>query len=237
VVREHILGELMLGSTTTDHFSGYDLQVITTAAGQLAATIESTSLLQQTDESLRLRIEQLTAIARVSRELGASLDSEYLLQVIHDESLRVTHADCGSILLLDWREGVAEPQVKLAVGCPLDGGLTPLDRQVFASSQALVIDDYPAAGEDPPHADVRSGLIVPISQGGRVVGVIDLHSTRPAFFDRSARETLEVFAAHAGLAIQNAQRFQENASAERSAGAETFPVYPCQLFPSPGPAA
>ena len=209
VVREHTLGELMLGSTRTDHFSGYDLQVITTAAGQLAATVESAGLLEQTDESLRARVEQLTAIARVSRELGASLDSEYLLKVIYDESLRVTQADCGSILLFESYEAAPVPSVKLAVGCPSDGGLSELDRQVYESGELLVVNDFPPGGDKPPHAGVRSALLVPISQGGHIVGLINLHSSRPSFFDRPAQDTVEVLASHAGLAIQNAQRFQE----------------------------
>src|SRR6185503_15001 len=40
LVRDRSLGELMLGSRKTEFFNNYDLQVISTAAGQLASAIE-----------------------------------------------------------------------------------------------------------------------------------------------------------------------------------------------------
>ena len=99
VVRERGLGELMLGSRKPDFFNSYDLQVVMTAAGQLASALESARLVNQTDENLRTRVDQLTAIMRVSRELNASLNVNKLLELVHAESLRTTHADCGTILL------------------------------------------------------------------------------------------------------------------------------------------
>ena len=101
VVRERSLGELMLGSRKPEFFNSYDLQVVTTAAGQLASALESARLVSQTDENLRARVDQLTAVMRVSRELNASLDVKKLLELVHDESLRTTHADCGTILLFE----------------------------------------------------------------------------------------------------------------------------------------
>ena len=59
VVREQSIGELMLGSSQADHFNTYDLQIVATAAGQLAAAVESADLLVQTDSSLRRRVDQL----------------------------------------------------------------------------------------------------------------------------------------------------------------------------------
>jgi len=80
IVRERSIGEMMLGSYKTDYFNPYDLQTISTAAGHLATAVESAKLLAQTDESLRRRVDQLSAITRVNRELGASLDFKHLLQ-------------------------------------------------------------------------------------------------------------------------------------------------------------
>ncbi|MGZ9164800.1 MAG: GAF domain-containing protein, partial [Anaerolineales bacterium] len=99
VVRDRSLGELMLGSQKTEFFNTYDLQVISTAASQLAAAIDDATHSTQTDESLRRRVEQLTSIARVSRELNSMVDLKSLLEVVRDESLRTTRAECGAILL------------------------------------------------------------------------------------------------------------------------------------------
>ncbi len=208
VAHDHSLGELMLGSQQTDHFSAYDVQVISAAAGQLASAVESASVLGQTDESLRQRVEQLTSIARVSRELGASLEFRHLLTLIHDESLRVLRADCGTIQLFENGDLASAPRVRLSVGCQTEKGLAPLNQKVYETGQTLVVADFDTSGGKAPHTEVRSALIVPIAHQGRVAGLINLHSNRPGFFDATAVEVVEVLAAQAAIAIHNAHQYQ-----------------------------
>ena len=207
VVREHSMGELMMGSRQSDHFNNFDLQVISTAAGQLAAAVESSQLLTETDSSLRGRVEQLTSIARVSRELGASLELKSLLQIIHEESMRTLKADCGTILLVEEQGGAQS--VVMSVGCPIDGGPGPLGQKVLQSGQSFIVADANVSGGQAPHDEVRSALVVPILQQGRAVGLIDLHSSRPSFFNDEARDLLEVMAAQAAIAIHNARQYQQ----------------------------
>ncbi|HMA07749.1 MAG TPA: GAF domain-containing protein, partial [Ramlibacter sp.] len=76
------MGELVLGSHTAEYFNDYDAQITGTAAAQLGAAIEGLRLASETDVSLRRRVEQLASVARVSRELAASLSIEHLLNVI-----------------------------------------------------------------------------------------------------------------------------------------------------------
>jgi hypothetical protein len=108
----------MLGSRKPEFFNSYDLQVVTTAAGQLASALESARLISQTDENLRTRVGQLTAMMRVSRELSASLDVKQLLEVIHAESLHTTHADCGTVLLFDPSTGERKTGHSIFRGVP-----------------------------------------------------------------------------------------------------------------------
>ena len=104
IARERGIGELVVGSLRSDFFLRGDVQTVATSAGQLAAAIEQTTLSSQTDESLRERVEQMTTLTRLGRELNNTLDLKTLLQLIYDEALRVTHADCGSILLFELHE-------------------------------------------------------------------------------------------------------------------------------------
>ena len=120
VVRDHSLGELMLGSRKPEFFNSYDLQVVMTAAGQLATALESARLISQTDVNLRARVEQLTAVMRISRELNTSLDVRQLIEVVHDEGLRTTGADCGTILLFDSSTIDEEPNIQFSFGCQTD---------------------------------------------------------------------------------------------------------------------
>ncbi len=215
VVREKSLGELMLGSVKTDFFNSYDLQVISTAAGQLASAMESLHLISQTDDSLRRRVEQLTFIARVSREMGASLDIVHLLNVIHEETVRATFADCGSVLILDPQADANDPRVIHTVGCPYAGELSPLERSVIDKGELILIEDFDQGGFFPPHDGVSSALVIPVSHQGKVTGLIQLHASRPSFFTSESVETAQTLAVQSAIALNNVWQYQsEHQSAE-----------------------
>jgi GAF domain-containing protein len=208
MARERSVGELMLGSRAADFFNSYDLQVLSTAAGLLAAAVEGAGLMAQTDESLRRRVEQLTAITHVTRELNSSMDVTQLLEVIHEQSMRVSRADCGTILLFAPDSTPAEPRVSFSLGCA-EEPLSSLTRQALATGQSLLITDFEQGLFTAPHTDVNSALVTPIMRQGRVMGVIHLHAMQAGYFDQSAQETIQTLAMQAAIALGNAQRFQE----------------------------
>jgi GAF domain-containing protein/nitrogen-specific signal transduction histidine kinase len=209
VVRDHSLGEFMLGSRKTEFFNNYDLQIMMTAAGQLAAAIENSARASQTDENLRRRVEQLISITRVSRELSSMVDLNSLLEVVRDESLRTSRAECGTILLFDTTIPMNPPHVILSLGCPLPERFSPFDQQVIESGEPQLISDYLFTDEVPVHEGVRSALIVPIVRLGKTAGLIHLHSSRPGFFDQASLEVMQTLASQAAVALGNVQRYQE----------------------------
>jgi GAF domain-containing protein len=209
IVRDRSLGEVMLGSRKAEFFNNYDLQVILTAAGQLAAAIEDAARSTQTDESLRRRVEQLTSIARVSRELNSMTDLKSLLEVVRDESLRTTRAECGAILLLETHASSHPPTVTLSLGCPLPESFSPLDQKVIETGEPALIPDYALTDEPPIHEGICSALIVPILSQGKTAGLIHLHSARAGFFDQASLEVTQTLAAQAAVALGNVQRYQE----------------------------
>ena len=208
MARERSVGELMLGSRKADFFNTYDLQALSTAAGLLAAAVEGAGLLAQTDESLRRRVEQLTSITHVTRELNSSLEVKQLLQIIHEQSIHTTRADCGTILLFDAESDPAEPRVTFSLGC-VEEPLSPLTRRVLTSGEPVLVANFETALLNPPHLDVNSGMAAPILHQGRVRGVIHLHAARSDYFDSSSLETIETLALQASIALGNAERYQE----------------------------
>ena len=209
VVRERSIGELMLGSFQADHFNSYDLQVVATAAGQLAAAVESADLLVQTDDSLRRRVDQLSAITRISRELSASLDLKHLLKIVHDEGLRVVQADCSSILLFEQDSDPVNPKIELFVGCESERELSSIERDVLQNRELRIIADFHAGEHFRCRIDgVRSALIVPITYQALTIGLINLHSSQPDFFTPETIELVQTLAVQAGIALNNAQRYQ-----------------------------
>jgi PAS domain S-box-containing protein len=208
VVREHSLGELMLGSRKPEFFNAYDLQVVTTAAGQLASALESARLVSQTDENLRARVDQLTAIMRISRELNASLDVNKLLELVHSESLHTTRADCGSILLFERSNGSDRPEIQLSIGCPVNEPVLKILSQVADIDKPLVVKNFDQKDFVAPHDDVRSALIVPIRENGNLAGAIYLHAGQPDFFKEDIVELVQTLAVQASIALNTANQYQ-----------------------------
>ncbi|NWF63462.1 MAG: GAF domain-containing protein [Chloroflexi bacterium] len=207
VVRDHSVGELMLGSRKLEHFNASDLQTVSTAAGQLAAAVETAELTTHTDDSLRRRVEQLTVITRVNRELVASLDVKQLLQVLRDESVRVSGADCSSTLLVE-PAGSTEFVVQFVNGCERSSALTPRERSVLNNGEPLVLSDFVQEAILPPHENARSAVIVPILYQTRSLGLLSVHSSQANFFNEESAEILSLLALQAGIAINNASRYQ-----------------------------
>ncbi|MBE0699762.1 MAG: GAF domain-containing protein, partial [Anaerolineaceae bacterium] len=138
VIRDEGIGEVWFGSLQNSTFDQGDVQVVATAAGQLAGVVEQSFLRSQTDESLRRRVDQMVAINRISRELSTSLDLNYLLNLVYDEALRTISADCGTILLFDLDGSRSSlSSVRFFVGDEPAAPLSALERLVVESGTPI----------------------------------------------------------------------------------------------------
>lgn len=229
ISRERGIGEIMIGSLKPGFFTSGDLQTLATSSGQLAAAIEQSALYSQTDQSLRQRVDQLTALTRISRELNTTLDQERLLQRVYDEALLTTQSDCGTILIFDLSGNKAlgrsddALEIALYLGDKPENGLGPLDRKVLETGDPIVVDDFSAqqvaADHDPtvetartlspPHEGIRSAMVIPIAYQGQIAGLIQLHAKSAHHFGNSEREIGEALAIQAAIALGNSQRFRE----------------------------
>ena len=213
VIRGHGVGEMVLGSKQPNFFTRYDRQVALAVAEQVSLVLDQSQSSVETDESLRLRVEQLTSLSRVSRELNASLSLKHLLQVVYEEGVKTTKADCGTLTLFDQdklRE-TGEALSILALGCSEGDHLTDVELEVVHSGKPIWVEDA-AEGEYPAgHEGVRSALIAPIAYQGKTVGLFHLHSMKPNYFDEATAGVVQTLAVQAAIAIGNAYRYEEQA--------------------------
>ena len=203
-MRGKLNGELILGSRKTDFFTDYDLQVATTAAGQLSSTIENLRVGSQSDQALHEQLEQLITIARVSRELTSSLDFTQLLEVFRNECVRSMKADCGSVLLLDPEAAADDPRVIKSTGCSSDLDLSPFERSAIERGKSFVVLDFGQESFFPPHAGIHSALVVPLIDQKRLIGLLQLHSESPAHFKPKDLDFVEALAFQTAIALNNA---------------------------------
>ncbi len=210
IVRNEGIGEIWFGSTEVNSFDQGELQLVITAAGQLAGVVEQSYLRAQTDESLRRRVEQLTAMSRISRELSTSLDLTNLLQLVYSEAIQTTRADCGTILLFDIsREPEETPKTRFYVGDKPGKVLNQSLVDVLSSGEPVIIQDTNQQELVLPHEEIASILAVPIQYQQRPAGLIILHSRNNNRFDQDAVEIASSLADQAAVALGNALQYEE----------------------------
>ncbi len=215
IVRDASIGEVLLGSCAAEFFDRNDMGLVSTTASQLAAAIERSSLYTQTDESLRRRVEQLTALNRISREMNSTLDLNHLLQLVYDEVLHTTNASCGTISLFEVGEAGPIPgKILLSLGDNPGQALSALESAVVDKAEPIIVRDYDHLAEasiswQPPHDGVRSSLVAPIAFQEHVAGLIHVHSRQAEHFDNTALQIVQSLAIQAAIALGNAQRYRE----------------------------
>jgi PAS domain S-box-containing protein len=215
VVHENGIGELMLANRKPNFFNQSDAVTAATAAGQLASAIEQSALSSQTDESLRQRISQLTALTRISREITNTLDLNTVMRRVFDELLRTTRADCGTLLLFELdEEAKLPPRIALHLGDAPGEKFHPLELAVLERGEAVIVKDFSLESEEmqgiePSHPGILSALIVPIAYQGQIAGLIHLHGRDAEQFDETSRQIGESLAIQAAIGLGNANRYQE----------------------------
>jgi len=210
IVRDHGVGEIILVSTQPDFFNNYDLQVMATAAGQISSAVERAKTSTYTDENLRKRVEHLNALSRVVREFNTASDVASLVQVVYDECMRISGADCGLVVLL--RENYkTHPEAGIVefTGESQGSSLLQIERDSLETGNHIVIDDYSQSDYPRPHDEVRSGLCIPIAFQGQSNGIVHLHAKTKGRFDAAAIEITRTLAIQAAISYGNLLRLRE----------------------------
>ncbi len=212
VVRGQGIGELMFGAREQELFTNSDLQMAAIIGSQLAVAIENARYSQHSRQDVNLQAEQVIHVSRIARELTATNDLRELLRLIYEESLKVTRADCGSVMFFNFSEIEDDQQqartVVMALGHSPDADLLWREHISVLKHEPLVLRTDGDSAQ-PPHDGIERVVLTPITYQDNLFGLIELHASQADVFDGPVLETLRTLGIQAALAIANAVRYRE----------------------------
>jgi signal transduction histidine kinase/DNA-binding response OmpR family regulator/HPt (histidine-containing phosphotransfer) domain-containing protein/HAMP domain-containing protein len=211
-IGEKVLGVLVIESHEVDAFSHDDFEVLTAAAQQAGLAIEKARLLAKE----RQRADELEALRITMADIAAELELSALLQAIVERATGLLDATGGELGLYDEtnqeiRILVCYNMGKDYVGTRIALGEGAMGR-VAETGEPLIVQDYQTwEGRSAQYAGtpLHSGLTVPLTAGGRLVGAITItHSNADRSFGPADLHLLNLFAHQATMAIENARLFE-----------------------------
>ena len=162
------------------------------------------------------REKRLEALFGIARNLAAELEPDALLHLIVESATRLLGATSGSLVTLSPADGETL-DIRVAVGLgearwralKLRRG-EGVTGWVAETGRPLLVPDV---AREPRYytlePSIRSELAVPLVADGRVLGVLNVDSTREnAFLDEDV-ELLSALAAHSTVVLRNAEMYQE----------------------------
>ena len=211
-------------------FTRADRDLLCLLAEHAATAIENASLYGQTHRDLVRQVKEFLIMQDVARDLNAIMDIEHIARLVLQYALRIAPAEAGLIGLVTSTSSSSSSTDKTCVSWTPHGYITKLMEhgawqprwdtgiigQATSSGRAVLIHDALAqtqVGDKIELADAahvphsRSRLVVPILRGGRVLGVIDLESTKPDAFAENSQRLLSTLADHAAIAVENTRLF------------------------------
>ena len=202
---DELLGILVFFYDEPRTFGPEEIELLRNFTNQASLAISNARLYTQTDEALKRRVEQLSALADISRELASTLHMQGLFQVVLDRAIEATQSRTGALLLrTDDQDGEPELVASRGIAPEIFDYRNPLAdavAQTFELGQPTVMSDSDGAG-------TLSQLNVPIMHGDDVLGVIALGSDRPADYSSDDLSFVTQLANQARIAIENARLFR-----------------------------
>lgn len=186
-----------------------DQALLTAFAGQAAVAIENARLYTLTDQALAARVEELSVMQRIDRELNASLEMDRAMRITLDWALRQSGAEAGMIGML------AENTLHVMSHQGFDERMANLPNQAMkvelpvmsnavetGQPQRLTVADSDAKLLPTTHTQ----MVIPIRRETNVIGLLHLESTSDSQVDMAFLTRLTD---HAAIAISNAQLYGE----------------------------
>ena len=235
---DKMVGVLGLEANQSRTFGKRGVSLVRMIAGNLATAIENANLYREA----RWYSGLLAMLHEAGKEMGSILDLDALCDHVAEVVHRVVDYEMFAIFLVDEKASelvlktarqmaTIAPRRRIALGKGLVGAAA-------CSKEPVIVGDV---REDPRYIpvepDVRSELVMPLVNKGRVVGVFDLESRELNRFTHEHIKVLTPLASLVAVAIENASLYEDISKRESRYRAELAVARQTQegLFPEEPP--
>ena len=187
-----------------------DQNLLLAFAGQAAVAIENARLYTLTDQELADRVEELSVMQRIDRELNASLEMDRAMRITLEWAMRQSRAEAGLIGVIE------ENHLQIMAQQGYDDFVASLQNHAMKiempSMQTAMETGQPQRVSFPPDssggllAGIATQIVVPIRREANVIGLLTLESSLDSQADMAFLNRLSD---HAAIAISNAQLYGE----------------------------
>ncbi len=216
LVRGKLVGVIDLQSTRVGAFSEQDRALLALIASRVAVAIDNARLYRRVERQNRM----LRVLAHLSQEFSSILEIDELLTKIALTVHALINFDAFSIFLvnrelksLQCRFSQRYDEKGTVENIPFGKGISGAAAE---SRQIIRVGDV---GRDPryiaSHSDIRSEIAVPLVLHDRVIGVMDLESSRYSFFTEDHARALSLLAPQIATSVENARLYEELAQREQ----------------------
>lgn len=212
-VKDRVIGVIeVINKHDGSNFTQDDQDLLSAFAAQAAVAIENARLYTLTDQALAARVEELSVMQRIDRELNTSLDTTRAMRITLEWAMRQSGAQAGLVGILQ------ETGLKIMASQGYAGELDdyqdaalPVEAYALddAITEAVPIRRRLSGAGAPPHllATAASQVIIPIRREVNTIGVLMLESASPEPPGDEVIAFLARLSDHASIAIFNAQLY------------------------------
>jgi two-component sensor histidine kinase len=227
---EKLVGVLSVQTATPRDFTPEETSFLEVVAGQLAMNIENGRLYEQTDETLRRKVHELSTLHRVSALVASTLELKDVLQTIVTQAVQLSGADKSIIFDLDRTaqrlhplashgfEEMPLPRSGLVVGQCCAGRVVESEEPslcldcIYTDEGCFFRDARDSVG------DLHSVLCVPLVSTHGSQGALCVFSSQRYLLSPQQLQLVVTFANVAAIAMENARLFEQTREGLKTKG-------------------
>ncbi|HSM24685.1 MAG TPA: GAF domain-containing sensor histidine kinase [Anaerolineaceae bacterium] len=211
VIKDNTIGIIeMINKKESNFFTENEKQLLQAFSSQATITIENTSLYLQTDQELADRLEELSTMQQIDRELNASLDIYTTLKITLFWAMKVVNAGAGLIGLIKddqithrtfqgFEDCEGDTFVETINTLESEWTLTEIPHIPFVKNQKNYF----------LHHLTQNQVFAPIYREDKLVAIIILEMFNEFILVENVKRFLERLSDHASIAIINSQLYEE----------------------------